>query len=278
MDHRWLAVLAPPGGGEPLELDATRRADAEIVEGFLVDGVRRKAWVVAAGVAFLPPDLDAWIRAHANVIARTPQIDPRIVRRLNRIAGGGHDVVPFEEVTAHYRDLVDDAPQGFDVSPHPDEIAVREALDAAPFERPVARALVVGCGVGRAVFALRDVAESVLGIDTSLARLRRARNIAVTTGPFLLPVPASVVAATLGPREVPIALDRLVREGVDFVAGDGSALPFVDGAFDLVVLAPGDGRGPWADPHRVEAECRRVLAPDGRLVMVGTSHPGGTVA
>lgn len=264
MNRRHLDVLAWPGGGEPLELDATRRAEGEIVEGFLVDPVQLRAGVVAAGVALLPPDLDAWIRAHGNVIARTPLIDPRVVRRLRRVAGAGHDAVPFEEVTAHYRDLVRDAPDGFDTTAHPDDVALVEALRARVSGRPVGRGLVIGCGVGRLVFELRAFADTVLGLDWSLARVRRARNIAVTEGPFLLPVPTPRAPGT--PKEVPIDLEALVRDGVDFVAGDGAALPLADGCCDLIVLAAGDGRGPWADAERVHAEARRVLAPGGILL------------
>ena len=113
MNRAWLTALAAPGGHGPLELDATRRAGAEIVEGFLVEAERLYVGVVAAGVAFLPPDLDAWIRAHDNVLGLTPLIDPRIVRRLRRVQGDGHDHVPFDEVIAHYRDLVAEPPPGF---------------------------------------------------------------------------------------------------------------------------------------------------------------------
>lgn len=269
MNRRHLAVLAWPGGGEPLELDATRRAEGEIVEGFLVDPVHLRAGVIAAGVAFLPPDLDAWIREHGNVIARTPLIDPRVVRRLRRVAGGGHDLVPFEEVTAHYRDLVRDAPAGFDTTAHADDIVLVDALRSRAPSESLPRGLVIGCGVGRLVFELRAFADTVLGLDWSLARVRRARNIAVTEGPFLLPVPAPRAPGM--PKEVPIDLEALVRDGVDFVAGDAAALPLASGCCDIVVLAPGDGRGPWSDPERVRAEARRVLAPGGLLLDATTS-------
>lgn len=257
-------MLAWPGGSEPLELDATRRAEGEIVEGFLVEPTRLRAGVIAAGVALLPPDLDAWIREHGNVIARTPLIDPRVVRRLRRVAGAGHDAVPFEEVTEHYRDLVRDAPAEVDTRPHPDDVALVDALRARVGGDSVPYGLVIGCGAGRAVFELRAFADAVLGVDWSLARVRRARNIAVTDGPFLLPVPAPRAPGV--PKEVPIDLDALVRDGVDFVAGDAAALPLASGAFHIVVLATGDGRGPWTDLERVRAEARRVLAPGGLLL------------
>lgn len=267
MNRGWLRILRAPGGEGVLELDPTRRAEGEVVEGFLVDPDTLFVGVIAAGVAYLPPDLDAWIRAHDNVIVLTPFIDPRIVRRLRRVEGDGHDHVPFAEVVAHYRDLVAEPPAGFDASPHPDDVELRRRLAIAPVDAPVARGLVIGCGVGRAAFTLRAHADAVLGVDWSLARLRRARNIAVTEAAFHLPVPAP--RAQGAPREVPLALERLARDQVDFVAADAAALPLATGAFAVVVLAPGDARGSWADPARVRAEAQRVLAPGGRLIDLG---------
>lgn len=52
---------------------------------------------------------------------------------------------------------------------------------------------------------------------------------------------------------------------VGLVCGDGSAMPFRDGSFDLVVSNLGVNN--FAEPGLAFAECRRVLAPGGALAL-----------
>jgi ubiquinone/menaquinone biosynthesis C-methylase UbiE len=123
-------------------------------------------------------------------------------------------------------------------------------------------ALEVGCGVGRGTFVLAGRAGEALGVDRSVARVRRARNVA-TTEEFHLP-------AVEGARaEVPLELDRLTRAGVDFAVADPEALPFASGTFRTVVVQAGDGEGPWGDAAAVLAEARRVAARDARILVAG---------
>jgi SAM-dependent methyltransferase len=133
------------------------------------------------------------------------------------------------------------------------------------------RALDVGCGVGRGVFLLTEHLGMALGVDRSAARVRRARNVAATRADFFLPAPPGV-----GPREVPLELSRLARDGADFAVAAADALPLADGALDAVVLRAGDGLGPWADAAAALAEAVRVVAPGGLLVLeAGLPAPGG---
>jgi demethylmenaquinone methyltransferase/2-methoxy-6-polyprenyl-1,4-benzoquinol methylase len=61
------------------------------------------------------------------------------------------------------------------------------------------------------------------------------------------------------------------RRGLDFVAGDGTALPFRDGAFDAATIS--FGLRNIADVPRALAELGRVVRPGGRLVVCEFSRP-----
>lgn len=258
MQRAWIDRLVAPASGAALELDPVRVAEEEIVEGFLVSADARDVWPVVAGVAVLPADLDAHLRAQGNVYRRSPMNDPRIARFLLGRAGTGYVVVPFEEVVAQYRDLARDPPAGYDTSPHAQHLAL-----AALAARLGASGLgaVVGAGVGRGVFALRGVLDEVLGLDRSIACVRRARNIAVTVEDFFLPAPKGS-----GLKEIPLDFGPLERTGVDFALAEAEALPLRDAVLDVLVLHAGDSLGAWADAGAAWREAWRVVKPGGHVV------------
>ncbi len=245
------------------ELDPIRTADDEIVEAFLVSTDRRDVRPMFAGIAVLPVDLRAHLRDQGSVYLRSPVHDPRMVRFIRGQAGQGYDTVPFDEVVAHYRDLAVDPPEGYATNTHPDDVALDQRLVELlePLEGGrVGSALHVGCSVARATFVLAGHADLVVGVDPRIARVRRARNIAVTVEDFFLPGPRE-----LGIKELKIDLGRLVRDNTDFVVADPTALPFADDTFDLVLLD--------LDGEAERAEAQRVLAPAGRLVSRGQRRP-----
>lgn len=259
MKRAWLDHLVAPGrGGDPLELDPVRVAEDEVIEGFLVSRGGREVWPLVAGVAVLPRDLRAHLRAQGNVYRRSPINDPRLARFVLGSAGTGYVVVPFDEVVAQYRDLAAEPPEGYDTSPHPGHLALGTlARDLGC----AGRGAVVGAGVGRGVFTLCASLDAVLGVDRSIACVRRARNIAVTVEDFFLPAPKGS-----GLKEIPLDLAALPREGADFALADPDALPLRDEAVDLVVLHAGDAEGPWRDPAAAWAEAWRVVRPGGHVV------------
>ncbi len=262
MKRAVIATLACPGTRAPYELDPIRVAADEVVEAFLVSRDRRDVRPLLAGIAVLPLDLPAHLRAQGTVYERTPAHDPRMVRFVQGSAGSGFDAVPFDDVVSHYRDLAAAPPDGYDTRPHPDDTALAAALEAWFADRAAPRtALVIGCGVGRDTFVVaRHVEAFVIGVDRSAARVRRARNIAVTREDFFLP------GRDVGVREILLDLSALERTPADFAVADPDHLPLADDAMDLVVLHDGDGLGPWRDPGAVSAEARRVLSADGALV------------
>ena len=101
--------------------------------------------------------------------------------------------------------------------------------------RPGGRLLEVGCGTGDLLAGARDLGWTVTGVDFDAAAVAVAR-----------------------------------RRGLSVREGDLAAQGFADGSFDAVTMFHLIEHVP--DPRALLAECRRVLAPGGRLV-VATPNP-----
>ncbi len=89
----------------------------------------------------------------------------------------------------------------------------------------------------------------------------------------LAPHVARVVASDLTPAMLEAARNHVApgAPNVSFTAGDAEALPFADGAFDLVTcrIAPHH----FPDAFRFVLESARVLKPGGRLVVQDLTTP-----
>lgn len=252
MHRAWLDSLRCPACGQPLSLDATREAGDELVEAFLACVDCLCVRVVVGGSAVLPQRLEAHLRAQGGIYRRMPLADPRIVRFVLARLGSGDDSVPVDELLAAYGDL---RPGEASAPPAPAH-ALGVLAQRAAVQAPLARALDVGTGAGRGAFELARHVARVLGVDRSAARIRRARNLAVTQEGFRLPGPGG----TRG--EVGLELERLARAGTDWAVADPQRLPLADGSMDLVALHASDGHGPLEEAA-VAAEALRVLRPGG---------------
>ena len=82
---------------------------------------------------------------------------------------------------------------------------------------------------------------------------------------------ARVVGLDLVPAMIGKARQRDAGRRTRLLAGDMQALPFPDGAFDLVTV--GYGLRNVSDLDRALAEIRRVLRPGGRLVSLDFTRP-----
>ncbi|MGI9183945.1 MAG: class I SAM-dependent methyltransferase [Solirubrobacteraceae bacterium] len=110
--------------------------------------------------------------------------------------------------------------------------------------RPHDRVLDLGCGAGTFTAALAGVGASVIGADVAEAALRRARQ-----------------------RHPGLEFRRVAC---------GDALPFADGAFDLVWSS--EVIEHVADTARWLSEVRRVLARRGRLLLTTPNHSRARLA
>lgn len=129
-----------------------------------------------------------------------------------------------------------------------------------------------------------DVTNTVLsaGIDRRW-RKEMVKAVGASSGDRVLDLAAgtgvsSVPFAEAGVQVVPcdfsvgmLQAGKKVRPGLDFVAGDGTKLPFADGTFDAVTIS--FGLRNFVDTVAGLAEMRRVTRPGGRLVVCEFSHP-----
>ena len=118
-----------------------------------------------------------------------------------------------------------------------------DALAALAHSVPHAKVLDLGCGGGHVSFAMAPHAATVVAYDLSEDML-------------------AVVAAEATRR----GLAQLHTQ-----AGRAEALPFDDGAFDIV--ATRFSAHHWYDVRKGLAEARRVLKPGGKLVIVDVFAP-----
>lgn len=105
------------------------------------------------------------------------------------------------------------------------------------------RVLDVACGAGYVAAAARELGAEAVGVDFSPAQVQLAEQS---------------------------------HPGIRFVEGDAAALPFADGAFDVVLNA--FGLPHVTDPDKVVAEAWRVLKPGGRFAYASWCEPAKCVA
>ncbi|MEZ4365139.1 MAG: methyltransferase domain-containing protein [Kofleriaceae bacterium] len=136
--------------------------------------------------------------------------------------------------------------------------AVRERI-AARASAPVARAVELGCSVGRIVAELRAGAEEVVGLDLRLGALRRARRLlageAVEYGRRQIGRHYLPVVASPGP----------CADGWSLVCGDALDPPLLPGEYDRVVaLGVFDS---VRDPGQLLAVLDGLCAPGGEIIL-----------
>ena len=143
------------------------------------------------------------------------------------------------------------------------DFAVRVVTETVNFaELPErARALDLGCAVGRSSFELARGCRVVLGIDFSQSFVRAASELAAGGQLPYERVDEGRLTTTCQ-AEVPPGIDR---SRVRFETGDACALPPGLGQFDVVLLANLVDRLP--EPSRCLERLHELVAPGGRLVI-----------
>lgn len=124
-----------------------------------------------------------------------------------------------------------------------------------------ARALELGCSVGRACFELSTFCSEVIGIDFSQSFIREAQRLAREgSASFSYPDEGELRG------QASVRLDeRFRRERVSFETGDATALRSDLGSFDIVLAANLLCRVP--DPAAVLGRFGTLVRPGGQLVL-----------
>lgn len=131
---------------------------------------------------------------------------------------------------------------------------VKDADAARAYEDGLVAAFLGGCA--ERLVDLCDVRPGDRALDVACGTGVLARKAAERAGPH-----GSVAGLDLNPDM--LALARSLAPQIAWREGEAGALPFADGAFDVVVSQMGLMFFP--DPVRALAEAARVLAPGGRL-------------
>jgi ubiquinone/menaquinone biosynthesis C-methylase UbiE len=120
-----------------------------------------------------------------------------------------------------------------------------ERLKAMASQLRCKRALDLGCGAGHVSFALaHGGAQRVTAYDPSTGMLEVVAQVAATRG---------------------------FEQLIDTCVGAAEVLPFEMNTFDLIVTRYSAHH--WASVPRALAECARVLAPGGRMVVIDVIAP-----
>ena len=160
----------------------------------------------------------------------------------------------------HYGAAEDQLPYAF--GPH-DALfyPVRCVTEFMPAIGQVARALDLGCAVGRSTFELARWSREVIGIDLSNRFIAAAQTIQQTGG-IEIQILEEGSRQTSVIRELDAALDR---NRCRFLVGDALNLPLSLGSFDLVLAANLVDRVP--DPIKLLAELKRLIRPNGHAIL-----------
>jgi ubiquinone/menaquinone biosynthesis C-methylase UbiE len=118
----------------------------------------------------------------------------------------------------------------------------------------------------------RDISGKVADLALSLAPApRRVLDVGAGTGYLLgllaarLPGAEELSGVDAAPAMVAVARERATDDRLRFVQGTAERLPASDGHYDLVLSTTSFDH--WADQAAGLAECARVLAPGGQLVL-----------
>ncbi len=127
------------------------------------------------------------------------------------------------------------------LSEHSEEPVRRQGLEILA-AHPGERVLEIGAGTGHCLASLARQDTRVFGIDLSEGMLRQARETCL---------------------------------GAQLARGDAAQLPFASGSMDALFMSFTLELFDTPEIPTVLAECRRVLRPGGRIVVVGMSKDGG---
>lgn len=123
-----------------------------------------------------------------------------------------------------------------------------------------------------------EAAAAALAAHPAGAAPPRVLDVASGTGDLAFALKrhrpeAQVVGADFSEAMLELAREKAGKQGleVEFVAADGTDLPFDDGSFDALTIAYGLRN--FADPDAGLREFRRVLRPGGRLVVLEFPPP-----
>ena len=170
------------------------------------------------------------------------------------------DALVDQYLLFHYGTAEDQVPYDFgptDALFYP----VRCVTEFLPAIGPIARALDLGCAVGRSTFELARWADEVIGIDLSSQFISAAQTVQ-RTGQIDIKILEEGDRYTAVTRQLDPQLDR---SRCGFLAGDALRTPDKIGTFDLVLAANLIDR--VARPADLLREIKRLVRTNGHVIL-----------
>ena len=143
------------------------------------------------------------------------------------------------------------------------DFPVRCVTECLDFRRlpPKARALDIGCAVGRASFELAKHCREVIAIDYSKQFIRAAKQLQ-RTGSLAFEIYEEGELTIQASANAP---GQAIRQRIRFEVADAMALSDSLGTFDVVLMANLIDR--LRDPRKCLAQLPRLLKPGGQLII-----------
>jgi SAM-dependent methyltransferase/uncharacterized protein YbaR (Trm112 family) len=259
------------GDGAFLEIARVlREHDGDIVAGILhcPRPACRQEYPIVDSIPLMAADLHRLLGDRGVEMMLRDDLEPDLESLLGDAIGPDSWYDAIRQITSTYAwdsyAALDPAEiQGGDAAPLPGAAArcLDRLLDLTNGAAPVTRALDLGCAAGGTSFALaaRHPDALVVGADLNLGLLRLARRAAAGTVSYS----RRRIGLVYDRRLFSVALPGAGR--VDFWACDATALPLRDATADLVAAL--NLLDCVAEPSLLLAELRRVLAPQGHLLL-----------
>lgn len=204
----------------------------EVLQGLLTcqNPACARVYPIVDGIPLLVSDLAGLLRAELPTLGALDALDLALLQEL-ALCGTDQDALPalLEHLSvyldAHYGDRAEPPPDGVGAALGMGALCERLAARAT---HQVARAVELGCSVGRGVATLAGGAALTVGVDLRLAALRQARR--ALAGERL-----SYLRRVVGRHYLRAELSLPAVSGVALVCGDALDPPLCPGGFDRVV-------------------------------------------
>lgn len=211
-----------------------------------------RRYPIVDGVPIVMKDPSAFLRAEiATVVER--DLPPEVAAEL---VAGGPDDAPYARMLEHLSIYLD-AHWGDRATPPPEPgWALAPILDRVASLPRVARAVELGCSVGRVLAAIP--ADRVVGLDLHVGALRRARRL--LAGESL-----AYARREIGRHYMPATATGTRVDHVALVCGDALDPPFLPAAFDRVVAL--NLLDSVSHPRQLLAVIDGLCAPGGEILL-----------
>lgn len=242
---------------QPLQ---TTQFDSQTEQGMLRCAFCSSRFPILDGVPVLLPQVQEYLQQHLHELTQRDDLSPEMEALLAESCGV-QSAFEYQRLYLshyawdHYGEFApqESAPSGC--------VALTERLLEMAACEPAGPLLDLGCATGRTTFHLAQrFGQPTFGVDINFALLRVAAQVCREG---MVRFSRRRLGMLYERWEYPVPVPE--RERGQFLAGDGQALPFATNTFAAVLCLNLLDCVP--DPRALLAEIRRVLKPEGQLLL-----------